>query len=159
MRLALLTLVAALATQQPSVPQATFRTGVDVVQVEVSVLDKDRHPIQGLTNADFTVLEDGKPRPIVAFVPVNLAEPDRASVLPAAWIRDVAPDVTTNSVRPEGRLVVIMFDCVNHNLVHKVKQDARRSGIPIVFAARSAGDTRKRLEAFRAGGARTSSPI
>src|SRR5882672_882551 len=110
MRLALLTLVAALATQQPSVPQATFRTGVDVVQVEVSVLDKDRHPIQGLTNADFTVLEDGKPRPIVAFVPVNLAEPDRASVLPAAWIRDVAPDVTTNSVRPEGRLVVIMFD-------------------------------------------------
>jgi len=57
------------------------------------------------------------------------------------------------SIPRDTTLVVIMFDCVNHNLVHKVKQDARRSGIPIVFAARSAGDTRKRLEAFRAGGA------
>jgi hypothetical protein len=102
MRLALLSLIAVLAAQQPSDPQPTFRTGVDVVQVDVSVLDKDRHPIQGLTNADFTVLEDGKPRPIVAFVPVNLAEPERASALPAAWVRDVAPDVTTNRVRAEG---------------------------------------------------------
>jgi VWFA-related protein len=28
----------------------------------------------------------------------------------AAWVRDVPADVTTNDVRPEGRLVVIMFD-------------------------------------------------
>jgi len=100
--------VAVAAAQQPAT-QPTFRTAVDVVQVDVSVLDKDRTPVQGLTTADFTILEDGKPRPIVAFVPVNLDEPDRATAT-SAWVRDVAPDVVTNAVRPEGRLVVIMFD-------------------------------------------------
>ncbi len=36
--------------------------GVDAVQLDVSVLDKERRPVRGLTAADFTVLEDGKPR-------------------------------------------------------------------------------------------------
>ena len=95
--------------QQPPQPPPTFRGGVDVVQVDVSVLDKDRRPVRGLTTADFTVLEDGKPRPIVAFVPVELAEPEPAAGR-APWMRDVAPDVITNDVKPEGRLVVIMLD-------------------------------------------------
>ena len=55
------------AQQPPPQPQATFQSGVDVVQVDVSVLDKDRRPVRGLTPEDFTILEDGKPRPIVAF--------------------------------------------------------------------------------------------
>ena len=101
-------IVAVAAEQQPT-PQPTFRTAVDVVQVDVSVLDKNRKPVQGLTTADFTILEDGKPRPIVAFVPVNLEEPNHA-LAPAAWVRDVAPDVVTNAVKPEGRLIVIMLD-------------------------------------------------
>jgi hypothetical protein len=45
------TLIAQLATPR----QPTFRTGVDVVQVDVSVLDKDRRPLRGLTQADFTI--------------------------------------------------------------------------------------------------------
>ena len=47
--------------QLPPVQPPTFRTGVDAVQLDVSVLDKDRRPVRGLTAADFTVLEDGKP--------------------------------------------------------------------------------------------------
>jgi VWFA-related protein len=101
--------IVVVAAQQEPTTQPRFRTGVDVVQVDVSVLDKNRKPVQGLTATDFTVLEDGKPRPVVAFVPVNIDEPERA-VAPAAWVRDVAPDVVTNAVKPEGRLVVIMFD-------------------------------------------------
>jgi VWFA-related protein len=77
--------------------------------VDVSVLDQSRRPVRNLTAADFTILEDGKPRPIVAFVPVELAEPAPAAGR-APWLRDVAPDVITNDVRPEGRLVVIMLD-------------------------------------------------
>ena len=91
--------------------QITFQSGVDVVQVDVSVLDKDRRPVRGLTKADFTILEDGKPRPIVAFAPVDLAQTDVSTAgAGASWLRDVARDVTTNDMRPEGRLVVIMLD-------------------------------------------------
>jgi hypothetical protein len=65
--------------------------------------------VRGLTASDFTIFEDGRPRPVVAFVPVELAEPETTSNA-AAWVRDLASDVATNRVRPEGRLVVIMFD-------------------------------------------------
>jgi VWFA-related protein len=100
--------VAALAgaRQDRPAPQPTFRTGVDLIQLDVSVLDKDRRPVQGLTAADFTVLVDGQPRPIVAFRAVELPKPIPPS---APWIRDVAPDVATNT-RPSGRVVVIMID-------------------------------------------------
>ena len=53
-------------------PQVTFRAGVDLVDVEVSVLDKNRLPVRGLTANDFTVLEEGSPRPVVAFTAVDL---------------------------------------------------------------------------------------
>jgi len=95
--------------QTPST-QPTFRLGVNVVQVDVSVLDDQRRPVRGLTAADFTVLEDGKPRPVAVFNPIEIEEhPSRVDGV-ASWVRDVTPEVTTNDVRPEGRLVVIMFD-------------------------------------------------
>ena len=104
--------LALLRVQQPQPPstQPTFRLGVDVVQVDVSVLDNQRRPVRGLTAADFTVLEDGKPRPVTVFNPIEIEEhPPRVDGV-ASWVRDVPPDVTTNDVRPKGRLVVIMFD-------------------------------------------------
>jgi VWFA-related protein len=111
--LVIVTLGALAARSRQTTEQTpTFASRVDVVQVDVSVLDKHRKPIRGLTAADFTVLEDGKPRPIVAFTPVEL--PNRtvtaSSGMPAAWTREIAPDVVTNSVPAEGRLVVIVFD-------------------------------------------------
>jgi VWFA-related protein len=101
--------VAGRAQQPVPQPPATFQSGVDVVQVDVSVLDKDRRPVRGLSREAFTLLEDGKPRPIIAFTSVDLSERE-ASPARASWVRDVPPDVTTNTTRPEGRLVVIMFD-------------------------------------------------
>lgn len=102
-----LALAATVHTQvPPPAPQATFRTGVDLIQVDVSVLDKDRHPVRGLTAADFTLTEDGKPRPIVSFAEVDIPAPIAP---PAGWMTDVAPDVVTNT-HPAGRLVVIAID-------------------------------------------------
>jgi len=109
MRHLFLALLAALVAQVPSAQPPTFRIGVDVVQVDVSVLDKERKPVRGLTETDFTILEDGKPRPVVAFVPVNLSAPSPEPPS-APWVRDAPADVINNSVRREGRLVVIMFD-------------------------------------------------
>ena len=59
---------AAAAQQVPPVQPPTFRTGVDAVQLDVSVLDKDRRPVRRLTAADFTVLEDGSIHAFIASV-------------------------------------------------------------------------------------------
>jgi len=73
------TLLLSLVYQVPSTrTQPTLRVGVDVVQVDVSVLDDKRRPVVGLTAADFTVLEDGRPRPVTVFTPVVIAEHERA---------------------------------------------------------------------------------
>jgi VWFA-related protein len=110
-------LSAALTASQvpaPSQPSTTFRTGVDVVQVDVSVLDKDRRPVRGLAAADFTMTVDGRPVSIAAFAEVDLAarasSAAASSASPAAWVNDVAPDVATSEVARDGRLVVILFD-------------------------------------------------
>jgi VWFA-related protein len=94
---------------QAPLPQATFRGGTDLVQVDVSVLDGKRHPVRGLTAQDFTIFEDGQPRDIQAFSEVNL--PDRVQTCDASWTREVPSDVTTNQAgAEEGRLVVIVLD-------------------------------------------------
>ena len=95
---------------QTSSAQNTFKLGIDVVQVDVSVLDHKRRPVRGLTAGDFTVLEDGKPRPVTVFNPIEIEEHPAKVDGVASWVRDVPPDVTTNDVKPEGRLVVIAFD-------------------------------------------------
>ncbi len=96
------------AQELPLAPQI-FQSRTDVVSVDVTVLDKDRHPVRGLAAGDFTVFEDGKQRPLVAFTPVDLP-PRIDSHAEAAWTRDVARDVTSNAVAEQGRLVVIVFD-------------------------------------------------
>jgi VWFA-related protein len=102
---ALTVLAVAVAGAQQEIPR--FKSGVDVVQFTATVLDKDRHPITGLTASDFEVLVDGQPRPLAAFAAVTLpADPSVA----AASIPPIAPDVLTNQLPPEGRLVVIVID-------------------------------------------------
>jgi VWFA-related protein len=85
-----------------------FKTGVELVQLDVVVLDGKRQPVKGLTAADFTVLDNGAPAAIRAFTPVELA---RGRPSEAVWAGDVDADVTTNRVADdEGRLVVILMD-------------------------------------------------
>src|SRR5438105_14896919 len=63
----------------------TFRTQIDAVSVDVSVLDKHRHPIVGLGADDFTILVDGHARPIVAFAAVDaLASKRRVTQFPSS---------------------------------------------------------------------------
>jgi VWFA-related protein len=89
--------------------QPVFRGGTDVIQVDVSVVDKRRQPVRGLTASDFTILEDGKAQPVAAFAEVDI--PDNPPVT-TAWMRDVAPDVRTNAIAdaPDGRLIVLLID-------------------------------------------------
>jgi VWFA-related protein len=107
--IALLLTVAPLAggTSTPQDPQQPpIKTGVDLVQIDVSVLDRSGNPVRGLTADDFVLLENGKPQQIRGFLPVAIPPPLPAT---APWVRDIGPDVVANSQEPR-RLVVIMMD-------------------------------------------------
>jgi VWFA-related protein len=97
--------------QSASAPQQpVFRVGVDVTQLDVSVLGKDRKPIRGLAAADFSVTESGKAQTVVGVSEIALPGPDD---LPAAWLHLVPADVETNFLGDrlrDSRLVVIVMD-------------------------------------------------
>jgi VWFA-related protein len=95
------------ARQPPQPPPPQFRTGVDLVHLDVSVLDRNRRPVKGLTPADFTVLEDGVPQELSVFTAVEIDDPEPPA---AAWVRDVAPDVRSNEGIEERRLFLIIID-------------------------------------------------
>jgi VWFA-related protein len=96
--------------QQPSQPSTTFRSSIDIVRVEASVLDKDRRPVRGLGAADFSVRENGQERPIVVFSPVELPATPVPAAAGGGWMRDAPRDVITNHGTDAGRLIVIAFD-------------------------------------------------
>jgi Ca-activated chloride channel family protein len=62
--------------QQSSLQGRTFRSGVDVTGITVSVRDADGHLVQDLTRDDFEIYEDGEQQPLTQFtqerVPVSL---------------------------------------------------------------------------------------
>src|SRR5215211_1448123 len=60
-----LALAAALVWQDPQRP--TFRTGAEVVRVDVTVIDRKGHPVADLRADDFTIEEDGVPQKIQSF--------------------------------------------------------------------------------------------
>jgi VWFA-related protein len=80
-------------SNQEAVP--VFRTGARLVQVSVTVLDKNGAGVTGLAPSDFTILDDGNPRP-VAFLHF-----DGAPLAPAALATPhVQPGFFSN--RPEA---------------------------------------------------------
>jgi VWFA-related protein len=100
-----------LAQEPASPPRPAFSGGTDVVRLEVSVIGKDRKPVRGLSASDFTVLENGKERPVVAFASVSLPTPEPTAGMPtASWVRDAPLDVVSNAGADTGRLVTIAFD-------------------------------------------------
>ena len=115
-------------SQSPAAPQQpVFRVGVDVTQLDVSVLDKDRKPIRGLVAADFSVTENGKAQPVIGVSEVALPGLDD---LPAAWLHLVPPDVETNFLGDrlrDSRLVVIVMDDADMAFDDEATIDAARA--------------------------------
>ena len=87
--------------------RSQIRTGVEVVQVDVSVLDDRRRPVRGLTAADFTVMEEGLAQEIVSFSAIDVPEATRAA---SGWTRDISPDVRTNLATADRLLVMVLDD-------------------------------------------------
>jgi VWFA-related protein len=88
--------------------QPTFRSGVELVQVDVIVVDKEGHHVRGLTQTDFTILDRGKPQTIAAFQEVDHNRSADPPTLPLARVARL--DVSSNQAAQSGRLIVLVVD-------------------------------------------------
>ena len=93
-----------LSAQQPP----TFRSGVELIEVDATVLDRDGNPIADLQAADFSVTVDGKPRAVVQAQFISLRAP-KGDTLPADSLAEDAA-YTSNANADPGRLIVILVD-------------------------------------------------
>ena len=105
MALLAITVVTSSAAQSP-LQTPIFRSGLDIGQVTVRVLDGRRKPVTNLGPEDFSVLVDGTRRPILTLITETAEGPTQPR---APWMRDVSPDIATNT-RERPRLVVIILD-------------------------------------------------
>jgi VWFA-related protein len=103
----LIVLGGAPGARQDASPRPQFRSTANFIQVDVSVLDRDRRPVRGLTAADFAAFENGVRQEVLAFKEIDVPDP---APPPIAWMRDVAPDVKSNIAASDGRLVVLVLD-------------------------------------------------
>ena len=111
--IALLTALAAgvpLAAQAPDPGQQrpVFRSTVELVAVDVTVLDADGRPVPNLTVDDFTLRVDGQSRRLVSaqFVPLGASARPRTS---GVTVRHYS----TNADAAGGRLIVFVVDRAN----------------------------------------------
>jgi len=93
---------------QKQVPTPTFRTQVNVVEVDAVVLDQQGRFVSDLRQEDFEVLEDGKPQALISVQVVNI--PIERLEKPLFAARPVQPDVETNARPFDGRLYLIVLD-------------------------------------------------
>jgi VWFA-related protein len=112
--MAVLVGVSALARAQdapaPPAPQApTFRSGIDLITVDVGVIDQTGKPVDDLRPPDFIVKIDGQVRRVAS---ANLVRID-----PEAAKKKLAEKeetfFTTNLTPPEGRQIIFAVDQVN----------------------------------------------
>lgn len=97
----------------PAQDTPTFRSGVQLIDVDVVVTDKDGNPVKDLTRDDFEIIEHGRPQEVRTFTLIDLPiEP--LSVL-AARRAEVESDVVTNT-QPEGRTYVLLLDTADTDL-------------------------------------------
>jgi VWFA-related protein len=119
------------ATQPP-----TFRTGTELVTIDVGVVDRQGQPVHGLGGSDFQVTVAGKPRRIVSVEYV-----DTSTAPPALLAKTPNPDViSTNEGSGVGRLIVFVVDqnSLEAGSVQQIAGPAARFFERLTFADRSA---------------------
>ncbi|HET7697183.1 MAG TPA: VWA domain-containing protein [Vicinamibacterales bacterium] len=94
------------ARQEPQPRRPTFKSTVDLVPVDVSVVDKNGRPVSDLTPQEFTLSVDGKPRRIASAEFISIA--GTAAAAPAR-----AAEYSTNAGAAGGRLIMLVIDAEN----------------------------------------------
>jgi VWFA-related protein len=93
-----------IAVQQPT-PGPRFKSSADLVQVDVSVVDRNGRPIRDLTAGDFELRVDGRRRPIVSAQFVAVGSGAGMPSAPAPPER-----YSSNADAAGGRLIMIVVD-------------------------------------------------
>ena len=107
---------AASPSQQGS--EYVFRTGSDLVLVNVTVRDKSGNLVQGLKPENFTILEDNKPQKVVSFDVENVDAVPPSNVSQAQPLPEIAPERENPSASAadaakqfkDRRLIILFFD-------------------------------------------------
>jgi VWFA-related protein len=101
-RIAALAITLPLAAQDPQPPQP-FRAAVDLVPVDVSVFGDEGKPLLGLTDRDFFLTVDGRPRRIASAEYVSTVRGPKGPAAPSS------ADYSTNA-GGGGRLILFVVD-------------------------------------------------
>ncbi|HEV8143348.1 MAG TPA: VWA domain-containing protein, partial [Methylomirabilota bacterium] len=106
-------LFAALLVLQP--PQTIFRTGVEVVEIDVSVM-RGTQPVQGLTSRDFGLTDNGVPQQVESVtldrLPLNVTLVlDTSQSLFGERLTQLvqAGEALTNALRKDDRAALVTF--------------------------------------------------
>ena len=95
MKFVVLAMAAALAAIQP-----TFRSGVELVTIDVVATDRSGKPVHNLKASDFELFEDGKSQPIKTFQFIDASVAPTEAILP--------PGIVTNDVEPGGIFALVL---------------------------------------------------
>lgn len=104
--LALLAACAAASAGVFAQAQLTFRSGIDLVRMDIRVVDAAGRPITDLRQEEVVITEDGVSRPALLFQRVT--EPADAFI--DAANQAVTAEVSTNEGFPRGHLYLLVFD-------------------------------------------------
>jgi VWFA-related protein len=91
-----------LSNAQDNQPRKVFRSGLNLVSVDVIVRDKSGAVVRGLTAADFEVREDGRPQDVTSFSFEEITNKTVAAVESAGLLAGVEEKVAEDAKRAGG---------------------------------------------------------
>lgn len=94
------------AQAAPEAQPPVFRSGVDLVRVDIRVTDDNGNAITDLKPDEIQIREEGAVRPVLLFQHVAAPHGTYAE----AAVRTVAAEVSTNQGSPHGHVYVLVFD-------------------------------------------------
>ena len=92
--------------QTPAPQPPVFRSGTDLVRLDIRVTDADGRPVQDLRADEVEIVESGTPRPVLFF---HHVQQPPGTYIDAAR-RTVAAEVSSNQGAPRGHVYVLVFD-------------------------------------------------
>jgi VWFA-related protein len=93
------------ATQTPQ----PFRTRVDAISVDVTVVDKQGNPVTDLKQEDFEIRETGKPQTIDSFRFIKMETTEARGLEPPRQILSMQ-EMVRETANPQNRLFIVFLD-------------------------------------------------